>query len=45
VRGAAFARQYGLESDGHAAGRAAAEILALAGHPSDRRNGNADEFL
>ena len=45
VRGAEFARQYGLESDGHAAGRAAAEILALAGHPSDRRNGNADEFL
>lgn len=45
VRGAAFARRYGLESDGRAAGRAAAEILALAGHPSDRRNGNAEESI
>jgi len=45
VRGAAFARQYGLESDGHAAGRAAAEILALAGHPSGRRHDSADPSL
>jgi hypothetical protein len=32
-----FARQYGLGSDGQAAGRAAAEILALAADPAVRR--------
>jgi hypothetical protein len=37
--GAAFARQYALVADGRAAGRAAAEILALAAHPSARRSG------
>lgn len=45
AKGAAFARQYGLESDGRAAGRAAAEILALAGHPADRRHGIRDDTL
>jgi hypothetical protein len=37
ARGADFARHFGLESDGRAASRAAAEILALAGHPAGRR--------
>jgi hypothetical protein len=35
--GAAFARRYELRSDGRAAARAAAEILALAAHPAGRR--------
>ncbi len=38
ARGAEFARHYELESDGKAGSRAAAEILALAGHPAGRRN-------
>jgi len=45
TRGAEFARRYGLESDGRAASRAAAEILALAGHPADRRHGVTDDTL
>ena len=35
--GAAFATKYELESDGRAARRAAAEILALAAHPAGQR--------
>lgn len=35
--GAAFAHRYELGSDGQAASRAAAEILALAAHPASRR--------
>lgn len=35
--GAAFARHYGIGSDGQAASRAAAEILALAADPAVRR--------
>jgi hypothetical protein len=35
--GAAFAHRFALASDGHAAQRAAAEILALAAHPAGRR--------
>jgi hypothetical protein len=35
--GNAFARRYALASDGRAAERAAAEILALAAHPAGRR--------
>ena len=37
ARGAAFAGQYALGSDGFAAQRAAAAILALAAHPAGRR--------
>ncbi|HEX5070586.1 MAG TPA: hypothetical protein VFV78_10275 [Vicinamibacterales bacterium] len=44
-RGAAFARTFGLESDGRAASRAAAEILAMAGHPADRRHGVMEDTL
>jgi spore coat polysaccharide biosynthesis predicted glycosyltransferase SpsG len=36
--GTAFARRYELKSDGGAARRAAAEILALAAHPAARRS-------
>jgi hypothetical protein len=36
--GAAFARRYDLVSDGRAAERAAAEILALAAHPAGHRH-------
>ena len=36
--GAAFASRFALMSDGHAARRAAAEILALAAHPAARRS-------
>jgi hypothetical protein len=45
ANGAEFARKYGLESDGRAASRAAAEILVMAGHPADRRHGIMDDTL
>jgi hypothetical protein len=36
--GAAFARRFQIGSDGHAARRAADEILAMAAHPAGKRN-------